>query len=273
VWRLTVIAESKSNDLTSVSNRMVEYGPVVIGGTTYVCPMKAVALSRVELTTVMGRFRKRLGTQQTKLNDISFTQYHLFRAETRVLTGEIEEPAGPRASGGNAVLASPQTQSSSAATSPLAPTSSNAAPTLEATAPSTAKATPREDLVPPVPAVEHVPTLPASKSEPAPTQTVLHLTTSLVLVDAVVTDRSKPVHNLDRGRFHVLEDEQEQTIRTFDEHQPAVALAVAHSPAALPLNTYSNTPENPESSALSVLLLDALNTLAADPGKSTTKDA
>ncbi|HUD56184.1 MAG TPA: hypothetical protein VMR02_13220 [Terracidiphilus sp.] len=115
VWRLTVVAELKPTDLTSVSNRMVEYGPVAIGGTTYVCPMKAVALSKVELTTVMGRFRKRLGMQQTKLNDISFTQYHLFRAETRVLTGDSEEPAGsPPASGGTSVLASPQTQTPSA---------------------------------------------------------------------------------------------------------------------------------------------------------------
>lgn len=88
VWRLTVIAELKPADLTSVSDRMVEYGSVLIGGVSYVCPVKAVTLSKVELTTVMGRFRKRLGIQQIKLNDISFTQYHRFRAESRVLTGE-----------------------------------------------------------------------------------------------------------------------------------------------------------------------------------------
>ncbi len=111
VWRLTVIAELKPTDLTSVSNGMAEYGPVAIGGTNYVCPMKAVALSKVELTAVMGRFRKRLGMQQTKLNDMSFTQYHLFRAETRVLTeGSAEAAGGPPASGGTADLASPQTQ-------------------------------------------------------------------------------------------------------------------------------------------------------------------
>jgi VWFA-related protein len=269
VWRLTVVAELKSNELTSVSNRMVEYGPVTIGGTTYVCPMKAVALSKVELTTVMGRFRKRLGMQQTKLNDISFTQYHLFRAETRVLTGENEEPAGsPSASGGITAPASPQTQSSSAATSPSAPTSSSkAAPTPEGTVPSTDSTAPEQDQVPSVAAVEPVPALSASKSEPASAETVLHLTTSLVLVDAVVTDKGEAVHKLDRGRFHVLEDEQEQTIRTFDEHQPALAPAGAPSPAALPSSTYSNTPVYPESSALNVLLLDALNTPATDQAK------
>jgi hypothetical protein len=92
VWRLTVVAELKSTDLTSVSNRMVDYGSVAIAGKTYLCPVKAVALSKVDLTTVMGRFRKRTGMQQTKLNDISFTQFHMFRAETRILAGESDEP-------------------------------------------------------------------------------------------------------------------------------------------------------------------------------------
>jgi VWFA-related protein len=70
--------------------------------------------------------------------------------------------------------------------------------------------------------------------------------------------------HLDRNRFHVFEDEQEQTISAFDEHKPAAAPAVAPSLAALPPNMYSNLPVYPQSSAVNVLLLDALNTPAAD---------
>ena len=55
---------------------------------------------------------------------------------------------------------------------------------------------------------------------PATSATVLHATTSLVLVDVVVTDHGKPAHGIDRSRFHVFEDGHEQAIVTFEEHQP-----------------------------------------------------
>ena len=103
-------------------------------------------------------------------------------------------------------------------------------------------------------------------TSPAPTQdaVVLHANANLVLLDVVVTERDKAVHGLNRSRIHVFEDGQEQTITAFDEHQPAATPAVAASPASLPPHTYSNAPTYPESSAVNVLLLDALNTPTAN---------
>ena len=55
--------------------------------------------------------------------------------------------------------------------------------------------------------------------------TVVHADTNLVLVDVVVTEHGKPVHKLDRTRFHVLENGKEQPISGFDEHKPSPAPA------------------------------------------------
>ena len=107
-----------------------------------------------------------------------------------------------------------------------------------------------------------------SNSAPTTPTTVLHASTSLVLVDVVVTDHGKPVHGIDRNRFHLYEDGREQRIASFDEHQPppasAHAAAVAAHIAALPPHTYTNVPPYPDSGAVNVLLLDALNTPMAD---------
>lgn len=57
-----------------IANIMVEYGPVELGGKTYICPLRSVALSQ-ELA---------LGY----LNDVSFEQYHLYHATARLLPGD-----------------------------------------------------------------------------------------------------------------------------------------------------------------------------------------
>jgi VWFA-related protein len=104
-----------------------------------------------------------------------------------------------------------------------------------------------------------------SQNPPADSTTpALRTSSNLVLVDVVVTDHDKPVHGLDRSRFHILEDGTEQTISSFDEHQPAAAPPAFLAPAALPPNTYTNLPAYPDSPAVNVLLLDALNTPTGD---------
>ena len=101
-------------------------------------------------------------------------------------------------------------------------------------------------------------------AQPAPAagaDTVLRANTNLVLVDVVVTDRDRPVHHIDRRRFHIFEDGREQSIATFDEHQPTSEAAA--SPAGqlpLPPHTFTNAPQYPPAAAVNVLLLDGLNT-------------
>jgi VWFA-related protein len=109
----------------------------------------------------------------------------------------------------------------------------------------------------------------ATQNQPAPVSaTVLHANAKLVLVDVVVTEHGRPLLGLDRSRFHVFEDGHEQRISSFDEHRapaaPPNASALAAQLAALPPHTYTNIPLYPDTGAVNVLLLDALNTPMAD---------
>jgi hypothetical protein len=87
------------------SDVMVEYGPVVIGGKSYICPVKSVSISRSRtigiLTGLSNSFRT-FGPYSTMLNDVTFDHYHIFRSEARVLSdyqpGPDNESHGPGSS-------------------------------------------------------------------------------------------------------------------------------------------------------------------------------
>ena len=97
---VTLIADMDQNDITtlpltpmtlgesplSVANLSVEYGPVEIGGKPYTCPVHAVALSRAQTVVTNKTDGPRLGPTRTYLNDVTFTGYHVFRSESRMLT-------------------------------------------------------------------------------------------------------------------------------------------------------------------------------------------
>ncbi len=76
------------------SDTLIEYGPVSIGGKTYICPLKSISISRSRtikiLTGLPGEFRT-FGPFATFLNDVSFTDYHAFRGEHRILPGFTEQ--------------------------------------------------------------------------------------------------------------------------------------------------------------------------------------
>ncbi len=102
-----------------------------------------------------------------------------------------------------------------------------------------------------------------AQTAPAPSQPAIRTGANLVLVDVVATDHDQPVLGLDRKDFHIFEDGKEQAISSFEEHRPAAALPVYLS-SPLPANTWSNLPAYSKSSAVNVLLLDALNTGVSD---------
>jgi hypothetical protein len=104
ILRLTVEADLKRSDPLVRSDIMVEYAPVEIGGRSYVCPVKSVSITLAPPAgPEMQRYRGELLDQQswagrehlqTLLNDVVFAQYHLFRAESRILTGDSGEAYG-----------------------------------------------------------------------------------------------------------------------------------------------------------------------------------
>jgi hypothetical protein len=98
ILRLTAVAEPQADDPVSTADLLVDYGPVEIGGVPYICPTKSVAFSVVRMVIQELDFDTgavtgtSLGPTRTYLNEVLFTQYHLFRAETRILTGSNQEP-------------------------------------------------------------------------------------------------------------------------------------------------------------------------------------
>lgn len=97
ILRLTMQGEWKPGDLNVRSDISVEFAPVEIGGKSYYCPSHSIALSVLHpmLPDGAGSYgpnRVDEGTTQTKLNDLRFSDYHRFRAEMRVLAGDVAEP-------------------------------------------------------------------------------------------------------------------------------------------------------------------------------------
>ena len=69
---------------------MVEFGPVEIGGRTYICPLRSVVTMRVRTVrtlTIWGQTFDVYAPYETRLNDIVYTDYHKFGAAARMLPG------------------------------------------------------------------------------------------------------------------------------------------------------------------------------------------
>ena len=69
---------------------LIDYGPVKIGGKTYISPVRSVAIGRGRSVIPLkaGDFSfLTWGPYSTKINDMRFSEYHVFRSESRILTG------------------------------------------------------------------------------------------------------------------------------------------------------------------------------------------
>ena len=117
ILRLTLIADLRKADPVVTSDILVDYGPVSLGGKTYICPIKSISVSLAPVQTVRGKRMRgehdaRIAPAengispplQTMLNEVAFEQYHLFHAEARVLKsgGNAPAPVGKKSTGGAA---------------------------------------------------------------------------------------------------------------------------------------------------------------------------
>jgi VWFA-related protein len=94
--------------------------------------------------------------------------------------------------------------------------------------------------------------------------TTLRVNTRETVVDVTVMDaKGHPVHDLKQSDFVVKEDGKPQPLRSFQVFSENTPSAV-RTPPPLPPNVYTNLQQSPASSAVNILLLDALNTQAVD---------
>ena len=116
ILRLTLMADLAKADPVVKADIMVEYGPVELGSRTYICPVKSVSIFLAPeqlpgVTRVTGRaggiaqrptdvVHQDLHSAplQTMLNEVVFDDYHLFRADARILADNAipaaNQPAG-----------------------------------------------------------------------------------------------------------------------------------------------------------------------------------
>src|ERR1035437_837759 len=112
ILRLALQADLEPSDPLLRSDILVEYGPVEVGGKTYVCPVKSVSMTVAPSHSNGPADQRYYGELldkdnyadrehlQTMLNDVAFVQYQIGRASCRILTGESAEPSEhPPASG------------------------------------------------------------------------------------------------------------------------------------------------------------------------------
>ena len=105
---------------------------------------------------------------------------------------------------------------------------------------------------------------PQTQAQSDPGVLTLKASSRLTLVDITVNDKQgNPVQGLKTTDFHVFEDGKEQTIRNFDELRADVPRST-HKPPPLPPNVYTNLEPPPNTSAVNVILMDALNTQMTD---------
>ncbi|HVO61715.1 MAG TPA: VWA domain-containing protein [Terriglobales bacterium] len=108
---------------------------------------------------------------------------------------------------------------------------------------------------------QSTPKLAAPGSESTP---IFHSQSKLVVVDVVVTDKSgKPVTDLKRSDFRLIENGKAQAISVFEERSVGDATQ-AEAPLALPPSVYTNAPTEAPKSSINILLFDMLNTPTTD---------
>jgi hypothetical protein len=112
VLRLVMKTDLKTDVPMYRADVVVEYGPVEIGGRTYICPLKSIAISTamVLFTPGMGIYVEAEPTWQsnyggkdqlkvTSINDVIFDHYHKFQAEMRILPFDSKQASDNPQSG------------------------------------------------------------------------------------------------------------------------------------------------------------------------------
>jgi len=96
ILRITLESDMLPDEVVSRNGLMVEYGPVDIGGKSYICPVRSVSVLLAHTTKPplgIHAPESYKGPAKTFLNDAVFEKYRRFGSETRILPGNSAEPA------------------------------------------------------------------------------------------------------------------------------------------------------------------------------------
>ncbi|MFP5234674.1 MAG: hypothetical protein ACLGSD_02130 [Acidobacteriota bacterium] len=88
ILRLILEADPPFGSTIFQSNIVVQYGPVKLGGKNYVCPVRSVSIGALSLDP---EGRATGAHAERWLTDTTFVNYHLFRSEMEILTGDAPQ--------------------------------------------------------------------------------------------------------------------------------------------------------------------------------------
>ena len=295
IFRLTLQADLSRDDEIVRADILVQYGAVEIGGQLYICPVKSISVSVAALSHMMylrnaTRYApseldqsQNRAQQQTLLNDVVFDNYHVFRSDVRMLTGDstsefdkstpsVPTQSNPITPHGEEIIQRPET-SEARGPSTASPDRRNrsepqpmAAP--EASSPVLASPEISEGESKGLPSV---PVTPSTQGR----DFSLKVTTRVVDVDVVVLDKKgHPVTGLKPEDFEIFDNSRKQKVRFFSGPANLDPTAPESQPNSSPSEpAYSNrradiddpkagtgTPE----SIRTILVLDSDNLAWAD---------
>ena len=236
-------AELKLDEPVTKAAIMVEYSSVEIAGKTYICPVKSVSSAVGQSIQFDPLYKFPLANQlqplKHSLSAARFDQYHVFRAEARVVNGEGGDTGNglPTLSAANAQdTANPGKQAEEAtaagttATAPNLP-ASEALPATTQPAEIAKAAAPIPSPEPAVPEItvgdaNNVPDIPAN-ARPVASDSgfTLHTTARLVDVGVVAFDKKgHPVTDLKPEDFELYDNGRKQEVRFFSQAGTEAAL-------------------------------------------------
>lgn len=270
ILRVTLEAELGATEVIRRAAISVEYGPVEIGETSYICPLRSVAISQD-----MNRPGLAIGGAMpvTRINETLFTGYHRFGSTVRILTEVLKNLPAVNAESADTPTEKTATNAPQPAGTPDpavaaaendAPTTAQRSSPTTATTEATATAAQAENATP-APQVEPT-TNTAGAESSTQAMPVFKTRARDVVLDVVVTDgNGNVVTGLDKKEFAVSENGQAQTVDFFEEHtaNEATTQTPPEMPA-MPVGTLTNVPPAAGGDAVNVLLLDSLNTAPQD---------
>ncbi|MBS1803414.1 MAG: VWA domain-containing protein [Acidobacteria bacterium] len=273
IQRLSIEAALDGGDPISRAALVVEYGPVEIGGVSYMCPTRSVSISLAQTVRKMqdttGRSWTVMGPQQLLLNDVSFSQYHLFRSDSRVLSADEERAEGLAP---DATLPTPDPAEMLPAEEELADSTAQKPAELASASTQTASAPPvnAEPQEITTAKASHVPDFPEQLSDQSAAgaqadDLTLRVSSRLVEVNVVALDKKgHPITDLKAQDFEVYDNGVKQNVSSFLQTSAETApQADARNPAIVPAEFSNHAPQNLQAARNQenavILLIDSSN--------------
>jgi VWFA-related protein len=257
ILRITMDADTKGSAQFKRAAIMVQYDPVQIGESKFICPVRSLALFIAATGASLDPLTHMPGDAPTQwLNESLFAGYHRFAATTRIVKDTAtSQPQDLRAQPGRFQEVSP-------------PADSTATPRQKEEIPAESERASVPDLPALLPAVPPVPQLaqPAHDSQDTPPKIVVNV--NRVVVPVVVRDKQgHAVGDLKKEDFQVFDNGKPQVISGFTVEKREVTESNTGSGAknAAQLGT-PNTASQPETlpKRITVYLFDDLHLSAAD---------